>query len=243
MEGPGSEDPRSPRLRHIAGARACRQGNWLFLSPSRFSAMIRPGELHSSIGTGRRQGSRTLCRSGVLLDDRAIDDPRQHVCHLLLSHRYAILAYLRSFLHDYCAVEDVFQEISLIVIKRADQFSPGTSFRAWARTIARHKIREYLRLRRMVVVEEEVLLGMEQAFEHMDTGRHLEERKNALRRCVESLSAKARRLLSWRYEDGWSPEVIATKTQKTRTAVNSLLQRIREKLRSCVERRLAATGE
>jgi DNA-directed RNA polymerase specialized sigma24 family protein len=53
---------------------------------------------------------------------------------------------------------------------------------------------------------------------------------------------RVRRFLVLRYVDGLPPGTIARETDQTRVSVNSLLQRIREKLRSCIERRLALKG-
>jgi len=159
------------------------------------------------------------------------------VSQQVLRHRHALLALIRSFIPDPHAVEDIFQEVSLVAIEKAAEFLDGTNFPAWARAIARFKIREHLRARRGVALSDAFFDGMESAFAQ---GEDLEERKEALRRCLGQLPEKSRQLLAWRYADGLDPAGIAGRMRHTRTGVNSLLQRLRESLRECLDRQIAA---
>ena len=157
----------------------------------------------------------------------------------VLRHRHALLAYIRAFIPDPHAVEDVFQEVSLVAIQKAAEFRDGSNFPAWARAIARFKIQEQLRARRGVALSDALFDGMEHALAREED---LDERREALRRCLGQLPEKSRQLLAWRYADGLDPAGIAGRMQQTRTGVNSLLQRLRESLRDCLERQLAAEG-
>jgi RNA polymerase sigma-70 factor (ECF subfamily) len=169
-------------------------------------------------------------------------DERQamaEITRLLIRHRHGILAYLFSLLHNHHAVEDVFQEVSIIAIQKAHEFQLGTNFVAWVLAIARNKVREHLRARLGITIEESLLEQMQAAFDAVDVD--LERRKSALRQCLTSLEEKTRRFLELRYQENMSPAAIAMETQQTRSAINSILQRLREKLRACVERRLLTT--
>jgi RNA polymerase sigma-70 factor (ECF subfamily) len=148
------------------------------------------------------------------------------VSRLLVEHRHALQAYLYGFLHDHHSVDDVFQELSIVAIQKAGEFETGTNFLAWAFSIARNKLREYLRSRRGIVIGDTVFDKMEEAFAHA-ADQDLERRKSALRRCLSLLEDRERRFLTRRYLQGLSPGAIAVETRQTRTAVNSLLQRLR----------------
>jgi RNA polymerase sigma-70 factor (ECF subfamily) len=161
------------------------------------------------------------------------------VAQLVLKHRHEIVAFLYSLVPDYHAVEDLFQEVSLVAIRKADEFQDGTHFAAWVRAIARHKIREHLRRRRGASLDDALFEGLEQAFEEVRGSVDLDLRKDSLRRCVADLQQGARQILSLRYEDGLDAAGIAARTGRSRASVNSLLQRIREILRDCVDRRRA----
>ena len=157
------------------------------------------------------------------------------IAQLVLKHRHGLLAYLYAAVPDAHAVEDLFQEICLVAVRKAAEFEDGSDFAAWARAIARHKVREHLRVRRGVTVDEAFFDSLDAAFPPAVDDR----RKDALRRCLEEIQARARQILAWRYDDGLSPGDIARRTGQSRAAVNSILQRVRETLRACADQRLA----
>lgn len=161
------------------------------------------------------------------------------VAGLLAKHRHEVLAYLYSALPDYHAVEDIFQEVCLVGVQKAADFQDGTNFAAWARTIARNKLREQLRKRSGVLLDDAFFDSLDRAFEEARAAVDFDPRKEMLRQCLSELQAAARQIVSLRYDEGLDPAAIASRMGRSRAAVNSLLQRIREILRECVERRLS----
>jgi RNA polymerase sigma-70 factor (ECF subfamily) len=164
------------------------------------------------------------------------------VAQLVVKHRHEMVAFLYGLVPDPHAVEDIFQEICVVAVRKAAEFQDGTNFVAWARAIARHKVREHFRNRNGVLLADEFLDGLERAFDEASAGLEVDLRKEALRRCLDKLQKGSRQILSLRYEEGLDPTTIAARIGKSRVAVNSLLQRIRETLKECVERRNAAAG-
>jgi RNA polymerase sigma-70 factor (ECF subfamily) len=162
------------------------------------------------------------------------------VSQLLLRHRHGLLAFIHALLPDPHAAEDLFQEVSLVVVQKAGDFEDGTDFPAWSRSILRNKVREHLRARRGVQVDESLLEELDRDFRAVEEGRDADGRREALRRCLGELPDRARRALVLRYDEGLAPAEIGDRLGQTRPAVNSLLQRAREALRDCVERGLAA---
>ncbi|HVR86835.1 MAG TPA: sigma-70 family RNA polymerase sigma factor [Planctomycetota bacterium] len=160
------------------------------------------------------------------------------VSRLVLQVRHELLAYLYSALPDYHAVEDAFQETCLVAVQKAAEFRDGTNFAAWARAIARHKLREQLRKRTGVLLADAFFDGLDRAFDEARAALDPDPRKEALRLCLAELHDGARQMVSLRYDEGLDPAAIAGRMGKSRAAVNSLLQRIREILRECVDRRL-----
>ena len=160
------------------------------------------------------------------------------VSALVAKHRHEVLAYLYSALPDYHAVEDVFQEVCLVAVRKAAEFQDGTNFAAWARTIARNKLREQLRKRTGVLLDDAFFEGLDQAFDEARAALDPDPRKEALRHCLSELRQGARQLVSLRYDEGLDPSAIAERMGRSRASVNSLLQRIRELLKQCVDRRL-----
>ena len=161
------------------------------------------------------------------------------VSRLVLKHRHEVLAYLYSALPDYHAVEDLFQEVCLVVVQKAGDFQDGSNFAAWARTIARNKLREQLRKRSGVLLDDAFFDSLDRAFEEARAVWDPDPRKEALRLCLSELQEGAKQIVSLRYDEGLDPSAIAGRLGKSRIAVNSLLQRVREILKECVERRLS----
>ena len=159
-----------------------------------------------------------------------------HIAQLVVKYRHGLLAYLYGSVPDAHIAEDLFQEVCVIAVQKAAEFQDGTSFIAWARTIARNKLREHLRRRSGVSVDDAFFDGLESAF---DAVRDPDVRKDALRRCLGEIQDRTRQMLVWRYEEGLTAAAIAERTGQSRAGVNSLLQRVREILRECVERRTA----
>ena len=162
-----------------------------------------------------------------------------HIAQLVVRHRHGILAYLYGVVPDAHVAEDLFQEVCVVAVQKAAEFQDGTSFVAWARTIARNKLREHLRRRTGVLVDDAFFDGIESAFDAVQGSIDPDTRKDALRRSLDQIQDRARQMLVWRYEEGLTAETIAGRAGQSRAAVNSLLQRVREILRECVERRMS----
>ena len=158
------------------------------------------------------------------------------IAQLIVKHRHGLLAYLYGVLPDAHAAEDLFQEVCVVAVQKAGEFQDGTNFVAWARTIARNKLREHLRRRSGVSVDDAFFDGVESAFDEV---RDPDVRKEALRRCLGDIQDRTRQMLVWRYEEGLTAASIAARMGQSRAGVNSLLQRVREILRECVDRRIS----
>ena len=159
------------------------------------------------------------------------------VTGLILRHRHEVVASLYAVVPDYHAVEDMFQEVCLVAIQKAAEYRDGTHFVAWVRAIARYKVREQLRRRSGMALDDAFFDGLDRAFDDARASLDPDLRKEQLRRCLGELQAGSREILALRYEEGLTPAGIAGRTGRSRAGVNSLLQRIREILRDCVERR------
>jgi len=161
------------------------------------------------------------------------------IAQLVVKHRHGLLAYLYGVIPDAHVAEDLFQEVCVVAVRKAAEFQDGTNFVAWARSIARHKLREQLRRRSGISVDDAFFEGVESAFDAAGAGVDPDARKEALRGCLGEVQDRARQMLVWRYEEGLSAAAIAERMGQSRAAVNSLLQRVRELLRDCVQRRSA----
>ncbi|HWL10206.1 MAG TPA: sigma-70 family RNA polymerase sigma factor [Planctomicrobium sp.] len=160
---------------------------------------------------------------------------------LYLEHERRIHAFIVSVLGNLADADDVLQETGLLLWQKFDQFEPGTDFLAWACRIAQFRSLKSLEKRRQsrLTFRPEVL---EAVYEEVRlTGPLLETRHQALVRCLDRLPSGDRDLLRLRYTEGFSPKEISTQVGRSVHAIYKSLNRIREALLSCIERRL--TGE
>ncbi len=157
--------------------------------------------------------------------------------------RLRLIAYIRALVGDPDLTEDIFQEVSVIVLQKVEEFSAGRDLQAWCRGIARNVVlREREKSRRLRTFEGERLIELiDAAFAENATADPLEGRRSQLRSCMRMLAAPSRELVQLRYDSGLSLRALAQRLGRSEAAVQVALSRVRKWLLDCVERR-AQTG-
>ena len=150
-----------------------------------------------------------------------------------------LYALIRSMLLNRNDAEDVFQETCLALWKNFADFTPGTSFPAWAAQIARHRVLAFCkkRGRNAESFDEEVLAALAHDLEAR--GEVLLERQRALEDCLKKMRSIDRGLFERRYRDGLSIVELAAALNRPLNTLYKAMQRIRRSLRACVERTLS----
>jgi RNA polymerase sigma-70 factor, ECF subfamily len=163
----------------------------------------------------------------------------EQVQSLLVKNISQIKGFILGLVPDFSAADDVLQEVCLVITRQAQTFEIGTDFKAWARSIARLKVKEYLRQKQKLpfTLSEETVDAVASAAEEEDHG--WETRRQALADCLKSIAPKAKKMMELRYEQGLPPPEIAKSMEWSLGAVNVQLSRVREFLRNCVSRKLA----
>ena len=167
-------------------------------------------------------------------------DPITDQVHLLfLRHAEAIRGFIAGLAGgDLSLADDVFQEVFLVVSRRAADFRPDDDFSAWVRGIARNKLLEVLRQRRRGGFSFDAeLMDLLAAEAPVDDDWRRQQR--ALHECLGLLAPRARELTELRYGEQLTPTAIAERVRWTINAVNVALARVRSQLRDCTTRRLA----
>ncbi len=173
---------------------------------------------------------------------QAYPEPDPHVTAvqgLFLQYQPLVRGYILSMVPDFSLADDVLQETFLVVTRKARDFELGTSFPAWAKTIARFKALEALRANRagFECLSEEVLEAL--GAEHAGFAPNVDERLGLLGQCLEQLAPQARRSIEYRYGHDHLPPEISRLMGCTTQSVNVTLSRARSFLRECVRRKLA----
>ena len=154
---------------------------------------------------------------------------------LYLAIQPALRSYLLALLRVAEDMEDVFQEVSMVLWQRFDDYDEARPFLHWAVGIARNHAGRWHRSRG----RRPAWLSPEVERQLADTCAELEEelagRRRSLRFCVEKLEGKARELLGLRYEKKYSLKRIADLSARSVNAVNKSLGKIRRFLARCTE--------
>jgi RNA polymerase sigma-70 factor (ECF subfamily) len=154
----------------------------------------------------------------------------------LYSSAYPVLQrFVLAHLPDAHEAEDILQEVSLILWKKIDSFEQGTSFQAWVLKIARYEVLHARRghARSRLLLSPELSERAEEHYAAMDFG-DLAERKRALERCMDKLSASHRKLVQARYRQRRKAVDIAKESGRKENQVRTQLCRIRAALRKCI---------
>jgi RNA polymerase sigma-70 factor (ECF subfamily) len=160
---------------------------------------------------------------------------------LLTSHQARLYRYIVSLLGDLECAWDVLQETNRVLLQKRTEFEIGTSFVNWALTVAKFQTMAWLRDKRRdrhIVTSEIVELMSDEAVE---AGDRDDSRQQALKVCLESLSAQHRELIHFRYVRSKTLSELADYSGRTVNALKQLFFRLRNTLTECVERRLEAS--
>jgi RNA polymerase sigma-70 factor (ECF subfamily) len=159
----------------------------------------------------------------------------------LLAGRMPLTAFFASVTRDYHLAEDVFQEICVKAVARAETFESAAHLMNWARLTGKNRAIDILRARegRYIGLSEEMLALL--AEEWPDTA-HAEAMRQALDECLAQSTPNNRELLRLRYfEHRPCAEVAAIMGRKIET-VYQALARLHKALGDCIRGRLQAAS-
>ncbi len=168
--------------------------------------------------------------------------PRERFNRLFSEHQRSIYAHLFALLTNVPDVEEVFQATCVVLLDKADQFEPGTNFRAWAVKIAEFEAYNYRRRQRAERQRFSDEMVRMLADHRAAMADELSSRAAALRKCVQNLSQADQQLLQQKYAEGLTVKQLAERLGRSVEGLYKSIQRIRRSLRKCVDRRVAAEG-
>jgi RNA polymerase sigma-70 factor, ECF subfamily len=160
---------------------------------------------------------------------------------LLSAHSRQVFGFILTLASNRTDAEDIFQNTSVALWKKFDDYREGSNFRAWACQVAYLEIVEHRRRRSKLhrLLNDSAFQAL--AAEAMDLENQSDLREDALVGCLEKLPAAERKLIESRYFNSQTPKQIAERSSKSIYAVYRSLARIHEALLQCVQRTL--TGE
>ncbi len=166
----------------------------------------------------------------------------ERFAQLLATCQRRVFVYLLGMLHNPADAEEALQETNVVLWRKFDQYQAGTNFDRWACRIAYF---EAMKLRERRPRAEQLFSNdfVERLAEEADKSLEvLDQRHDALQRCLGKLSEQDRQLVLRRYREKATTRSVAEALGRSVQGTRKALHRIRMALMACIERTLAAEG-
>ena len=166
--------------------------------------------------------------------------PQSDLAVELASFQPRLYGYILKRLADREQTFEVLQRTNLVLCRQADEFQLGTSFAAWAFTIAKFQVMAWRKSEGAgkLIFTDQVCDLLDRTVQ--DESQSVDERIPLLRRCLDQLRETDRSLIQRRYRDGEPIAHIAESLSKSIDAVSMQLSRVRRQLGDCVKSKLRA---
>jgi RNA polymerase sigma-70 factor (ECF subfamily) len=151
-----------------------------------------------------------------------------------------LYGYIHSLARDLNDADDLFQQTALILWKKFDEFDRCRSFFSWACGIARLETVNFLRsrTRRRLYFSDDLNLLLIEAQEEL-SNEELEDRRDALAKCMAKLRQRDQELLQECYQESGGVNQAALRRGRSSQSIFNSLRRIRRALYVCVSRTLS----
>lgn len=148
-----------------------------------------------------------------------------------------LLGFILSLTGNYDQARDVLQETNLVIVRKLKSFELGTSFRAWAFTIARFQVMACRKKisRDKLVFSDNTFNDLTSDYEDFHK-REIEEKYSLLDDCIEKLPDKQQEAIKSKYIQGKSLKDISAAIDSNENSVSQILFRARKNLIDCVDR-------
>lgn len=152
-------------------------------------------------------------------------------------------AYVSFLVTDLSSVDDIIQEVYIRAYQQLDDYTPGTHFFAWIKTIAKYVIlteRGRVSDRRKAHSRYIDRVGptlSEWSEEWEESGKaSIEEDLEVLRSCIQKLKGTMQAVIRLHYYDGLKIADIANRLYKNASVIGVTLHRARKTLALCMEK-------
>lgn len=166
------------------------------------------------------------------------------ILKLILRQRLQLLAYARAIVRDIQKAEDVFQEVSILAIKKKNEFKEINALPAWLRRTTRFKALAIIRDQTREctdTISPEVLDTIDAYWEATESQNN--RRIELLGECIEQLTENSQEIISLRYFKGMKGKDVAISLGRKVRTVYMALTRIHRTLRGCVEEKMMLGGD
>jgi RNA polymerase sigma-70 factor (ECF subfamily) len=194
----------------------------------------------SEKGALQSEGRRRLMWEEGSMAGKSVAARKEEFAELLGHDQARLFGYIHSLVRDLNDADDLFQQTTLILWRKFDEFDRQRSFFSWACGIARLEVANFVRARgrQRLVFSDDLSLLLIEAQEEMSRNE-VEDRREALTRCIEKLRSQDRDLLTECYSDEDGVQSAALRRGRYPQSVFNSLRRIRRTLLECITRTLS----
>jgi RNA polymerase sigma-70 factor (ECF subfamily) len=173
------------------------------------------------------------------MDREDVQSRKAEFVECLRQNQARLFGYVYSLVHDLNHADDLYQQTALILWTKFDEYDRLRSFFAWACGVARMEFANFVRSRRRqpLFFGDHLALLLAETQEEI-TDEELEDRREALSRCIEKLPERDRRLLTECYRDSAGVHGAAERRGRSPQSIYNSLRRIRRALYECIARTL-----
>jgi RNA polymerase sigma-70 factor (ECF subfamily) len=163
---------------------------------------------------------------------------QEQFMRLFLGAERELLRYVMALVPNVSDARDVVQETAVALWRAIGKYDPAKPFVPWACRFALNEARLHLRTesRRRRLLEEDVAAMLEER--RVEIASPLDARREHLRDCLGRLPEDQRRLVRGYYFDEVGIDALASSLGRGVEAVYKALQRARQGLQQCIERKL-----
>ena len=164
---------------------------------------------------------------------------KEEIVKLAYQNINPIKAYIYSLCYDWNSVDDIMQETLVSLMNSADKFDPSRNFLSWALTIARRRTIDFQRKqnKEKLLFTDEIYDQLEA--EYLDLEDNTQSKKiQILQICLKELSPENQTILHMKYFQKMKVDEICKKMDRSFLSVQSLLDRLRKKLKQCFNEKM-----
>lgn len=169
----------------------------------------------------------------------ALMTQHETLIRLMQEHQGDVWRYLRFLGADAPTADDVTQDVFIDTYRNPISEISRASTGAYLRKAAKHRYLNRMRDTRREVAGD-WLEEADRVWKALTPNDSSDDRLDALERCLEKLSERARQAVELKYAESRKETEVAELMETTGEAVKALLKRTRDQLRECVERQVQA---
>lgn len=147
-----------------------------------------------------------------------------------------LYSFILMIVHNDNDADEIFQEVSTLLWEQFEKFQEGSNSGAWAVSIAKFKVLEYLRQNQKKRNLFKTDMYQELSILAEPESANINNRLKALENCYHKMDRTCRSLLFLRYQKNISVKTMAQQKGVSEGVMYRNLSKVFSALRSCIER-------